>query len=156
MEYTGAVRRGYFAEGLSGAQYMRSDDYAFTVAALEAPAQELRWLPAQDPCQPWGHVLKHLSGREFTLVPGTAVALSAGLPIAVFERSGAALRVFEEDTVQIETALKRFAADYTARRVYPNEKRLTVRSFPPGLESPLSAAGFTRVMDDFVLRREHF
>jgi ATP-dependent Lhr-like helicase len=153
MEYTGVVRRGYFVEGLSGAQYVRSEDYGFVVAELEAPARELRWLTATDPYQPWGRILKHLPGREFMLVHGTYAALYEGLPIAVFERSGAVLRIFDEEHDQIPTALRRFAADYTARRCYPCEKRLVVKSYPAGIENALADAGFSRVMDDFVLRQ---
>jgi len=153
LEYTGVVRRGYFAEGLSGAQYIRADEYTHIVAALEAPAPEIRWLPAQDPNQPWGRIIKHLPGREFMLIQGNTVALLAGLPIAVFERSGAALRVFDEGFEHIETVLSKFAADYTARRCYSNEKRITVKNYPSGMESAFVKAGFSRVMDDFVLRQ---
>jgi len=156
MEYTGAARRGYFVDGLSGAQYVRDGDYTYTVAALEAPAQELRWLPAQDPCQPWGHVLKHHQDREFMLGQGTYAALHAGLPIAVFERSGAALRVFNAEPELVDSALRRFVSDFTARRVYPAAKRITVKNYPPNAEAALAAAGFARVMDDFVLRRDHY
>jgi ATP-dependent Lhr-like helicase len=155
MEYTGDVRRGYFAEGLSGAQYVRADDFGVTAAALESPESSLRWLPANDPCQPWGQILRHLPGRVFMLIQGTVAAIYAGLPIAVFERGGATLRVFDENNEHIETALNQFVKDYAARRCYPAEKRITVKSYPPWTEGAFVNAGFARVMDDFVLRREY-
>ncbi|MDR3120094.1 MAG: DEAD/DEAH box helicase, partial [Clostridiales bacterium] len=97
-EYTGLVRRGYYIEGLSGAQFVRERDFPRVTAALAQtqPTGETLWLPAPDPAQQWGKALAHLPGRAFLNVPGTVVGLRAGLPIAVFERQGQTLRVFAD------------------------------------------------------------
>lgn len=148
-EYTGRARRGYFVEGLSGAQFIRAEDYTQTVLTLENPPDDTVWLSASDPSQPWGRVLAHTQGRAFLCVPGTAVALKAGLPVAAFERHGLVLRIFD-DTALIE-ALTAFKAEYAAKRIFPDKKRITVKQYPPEALQPLETAGFTRVMMDFTL-----
>ena len=92
-EYTGQVRRGYFVRGLSGAQFLRRQDFESVTARLMHPQAELVWLNAADPMQPWGKLLAHEPGRSFINVPGTAVAFRDGLPVAVFERQGKVLRL---------------------------------------------------------------
>ena len=92
-EYTGQVRRGYFVRGLSGAQFLRRQDFESVTSRLMHPQAELAWLNAADPKQPWGKLLTHEPGRSFLNVPGTAVAFRDGLPIAVFERQGKVLRL---------------------------------------------------------------
>ena len=92
-EYTGRVRRGYFIEGLSGAQFIRKDDYEAVTALLQKSDEELIWLNASDPAQIWGKILKQPKEREFMILPGTAVALLGGLPAAVLEKQGKTLRV---------------------------------------------------------------
>lgn len=87
-EYTGRVRRGYFIEGLSGAQFIRKDDYEAVTALLQKSDEELIWLNASDPAQIWGKILKQPKEREFMILPGTAVALLGGLPAAVLEKQG--------------------------------------------------------------------
>jgi ATP-dependent helicase Lhr and Lhr-like helicase len=63
MEETGRVRRGYFLEGLSGAQFARSGtvDRLRAAGNVEAPlepsADDVVVLPAVDPANPWGGVL---------------------------------------------------------------------------------------------------
>jgi ATP-dependent Lhr-like helicase len=58
--------------------------------ALEHPRDEIFWMTASDPAQPWGKYLAHREGREFLNVSGTAVALRGGLPVAALERQGQA------------------------------------------------------------------
>ena len=96
-EYTGRVRRGYFIEGMSGAQFIRKDDYEAVNALLQKSDEELIWLNASDPAQIWGKILKQPKEREFMNLPGTAVALLGGLPAAVLEKQGKTLRVFGDD-----------------------------------------------------------
>jgi ATP-dependent Lhr-like helicase len=150
-EFTGRVRRGYFIEGLSGMQFIRDREYAGITAALEVPDSRLVWLPAVDPAQPWGKSLKHPDGRSFLNVPGTAVALASGLPVAVFERQGRMLRVF--DPAALPEALGAFVRDFTRRRLFPGQSRLTVQHYPPESAQALSAAGFVTEMRDYVLYR---
>ncbi len=150
-EFTGRVRRGYFVEGLSGMQFIRDKEFAGITAALAEPDNRLRWLPAVDPAQPWGKSLKHLDDRPFINVPGTAVALRGGVPVAVLERQGRTLRVF--DQIALYDALPAFKNDFNRRRLFPQSNRITVKDYPKDAEDALVRAGFTREMQDYVLYR---
>jgi ATP-dependent helicase Lhr and Lhr-like helicase len=150
-EYTGRVRRGYFIESLSGIQFIREKDYAGTLLALEQPREEILWLSAADPAQPWGKILPHRQDRSFLNVPGTTVALCSGVVAAVFERQGKLLRVF--DPVLLPDALRAFCSDYARKRIYPQVNRLTVKQYPPEAAKALSEAGFSRELQDYVLYR---
>ncbi len=151
-EYTGRARRGYFIDGLSGVQYLREGDYAGVRLALEEPDDRLLWLPAVDPAQPWGKLFPHREGRSFLNVPGTAVALRAGLPVAVLEQQGKTLRLLEPAAA--DEALRAFAQAFHGRRIYPTLRRVTVKQYPPEAAHALRAAGFGAEMQDWVLYRE--
>lgn len=151
-EYTGAARRGYFVEGLSGAQFLREADAPRALAAMESPGHEIIWLCAIDPLQAWGRVLPHAAGEDFLCVAGTVVALSGGRPVAAFERQGERLRVF--DAEQIESALAAFARDFALRRVYPETTRLLTKEYPASAADALRKAGFMPEMNDFTLWRD--
>ena len=151
-EYTGRARRGYFAEGLSGAQYIREDAYPSIIQGLEHPADGIVWLSAADPHQAWGRALPHMADRQFIIVHGTAVALKQGIPAAVFERQGHTLRVFDEDA--LADVLSAFAKAFNRRSVFPALPRLAVKQYPPAAAQALAGAGFTRVMLDYVLYRK--
>lgn len=68
-EYTGRVRRGYFVEGMSGAQFIRKEEYEGITAVLKTPEDEVVWLNAWDPAQIWGKALEQPEGRDFLNVP---------------------------------------------------------------------------------------
>jgi ATP-dependent Lhr-like helicase len=121
------------------------------VHALEQPRDEILWLTAVDPAQPWGKCLPHLQNRAFLNVTGTAVALHAGVPAAVFERQGKLLRVF--DSALLPEALKAFVSDYTAKRLFPALNRITVKQYPSDACDALIGAGFIRELQDYVLYR---
>ena len=150
-EYTGRARRGYFVEGLSGAQYIREAEYASIVHELTHPTESIRWIAASDPHQAWGKALPHAPDRQFTGVQGTVVALKQGIPVAVFERQGQTLRLFDE-TVQTE-ALAAFTEAFTKRTVFPTLHRVTVKNYPLTAAKSLVDAGFMQVMLDYVLYR---
>lgn len=155
-EYTGRARRGYFIEGLSGAQYIREKEYNGVMQALESPKEEIRWLPAIDPAQIWGKVLKPLPDCGFMGVAGTAVALYQGRPAAVMERQGKTLRVFDE--AHLAEALKAFAAMYKKKQLFGpgaggGAKRLVIKEYPDCARAALEAAGFLREMQDYTLYR---
>ncbi|MDW7659673.1 MAG: DEAD/DEAH box helicase, partial [Bacillota bacterium] len=152
-EYTGQVRRGFFIEGMSGMQFIRSQDFPGAMLALEQPLDQIIWLPAVDPAQPWGKSLSHLPGRTFLNVPGTTVALKAGLPVAVFERQGRLLRVF--DQAALLDTLQAFAYGYAEKRLFPQQSRISVRQFPSEAVDALTSAGFIRDVTDYVLYREY-
>jgi ATP-dependent Lhr-like helicase len=148
-EFAGRVRRGYFVDGLSGAQFIRSSDYEAATAALQYPFEEAAWIPATDPAQPWGKALPHLPGRAFQNVSGSLVCLKKGVPAAVFERQGKTLRCF--DNGQLPEALSVFAKDYMRRRVFLSQSRIVVRDYPAEAEPHLLSSGFSKVMDDYVI-----
>lgn len=148
-EYTGRVRRGYFIEGLSGIQFIRDKDYAGTMANLSSPREEVVWLNGADPVQLWGKVLHHQKEKAFLNVQGTAVALYAGTPAAVFERRGKVLRIFNMDYAG--EALTEFAKEFKAHRIFPMRNRIVIKEYPKEAESLLRIAGFGRELQDYVL-----
>ncbi|MBH1940944.1 DEAD/DEAH box helicase [Mobilitalea sibirica] len=150
-EYTGRVRRGYFIEGLSGVQFIRDKDFAGTMAFLENPPKDIIWLNAVDPVQPWGKSLLHMQDRSFISVAGTAVALCSGAPVAVLERQGKVLRLF--DTSSLSEVMRNFADDYNRRRIFPTQNRITIKEYPIEAAEALAGAGFKREMQDYVLYR---
>jgi ATP-dependent Lhr-like helicase len=152
-EYTGRARRGYFVEGLSGIQFIRENDYAGTVLALQNPREGLVWLNAADPVQPWGKCLPHKENRIFINVAGSAVALKSGVPVAVFERQGKLLRVF--DRLYLGEALSAFVRDYAGKRIFAEQRRIVVKEYPKDAEELLKKAGFSRELQDFVLYRPY-
>ncbi len=150
-EYTGRIRRGYFIEGLSGMQFIRDSDFSGVMQALNHPSDEIVWLPAADPMQPFGKCLPHLPERSFLNLPGTLVALCGGLPVMALERHGKALRVFDPSSLPL--ALAAFVREYAGRRVFPALSRITVKEYPPEAADALFGAGFKREMQDYVLYR---
>lgn len=150
-EFTGRVRRGYFIEGLSGVQYIRDKDFAHTMEILEQPSDEIIWISAIETLQQWGKSLPHLQERAFLNIPGTAVALHKGLPVAVFERQGKVLRVF--DDTMLPEVMAVFAKDFSRKRIFMTLNRLVVKQYPLEAEDSLVQAGFNREMQDYVLYR---
>lgn len=151
QEYTGQVRRGYFVEGLSGAQFIRSEEFAGVTSQLLHPVSETVWISAADPIQPWGKLLAHMPGREFINIPGNAVALQGGIPIAVMERQGQVLRVFEED--HMEEMLRLFAESYKQGRLFVEKKRIQVKEYPKEAAGMLEKSGFSRQVQGYALYR---
>ncbi len=150
-EYTGRARRGYFVEGMSGAQFIREKDYVSVVRLLQRPEKKIVWVNAADPAQCWGKVLPHREGRSFLNVPGSVVACFGGVPVAVLERQGKVLRVFEEE--HQEKSLKLFAEEYKKGILFPAMKRIVVKEYPETAKEAFEGAGFIREMHDYVLYR---
>lgn len=151
QEYTGQVRRGYFVKGLSGAQFIRRQDFENVTAALLHPQEESMWLNAADPMQPWGKLLAHAETKAFVNVSGTAVAFRKGLPVALFERQGKTLRVFEWDGLKEMLCL--FVEVFRRGRIFPGKKRIIVKEYPAEAAGVLAESGFMREMQDFCLYR---
>ena len=147
LEMAGEVRRGYFVSGLSGAQFVKTDDFAAVTAALGVESNEHTCLNAADPDQLWGKVIRHVDGREFMCIPGTAVVMRGGLPVCVFERNGAVLKLFEQDA----DAVKCFADAFRSRRIFSTRSRVVVKDYPREAAPMLEKAGFMREMLDYVL-----
>ena len=150
-EYTGQARRGYFVDSLSGAQFVRGQDYASILRALQSPDQSLHWINAADPAQCFGRLAPHPDGRSFLNVPGNIAAFRGGIPIAVLERHGKRLRVFEEES--LAQCLRLFVSEYKKGRLFPTLRRIVVKEYPSTAAAVLSEAGFLREIQDYVLYR---
>jgi ATP-dependent Lhr-like helicase len=148
-EYTGQARRGYFVEGLSGAQFIRDSDYSATLRGLEHPQQGIKWLNACDTAQVWGSVLQHSQGLEFMRVHGTVAALKAGVPIAVFERNGRVLRIF--DDAYTDKVAESFAEAFKNGEIYANQRKISLKDYPKQAADSLESAGFVNIMLDWEL-----
>ena len=97
LETLGIARRGYFVEGLGGAQF-----------ALPGAVERLRAQPerderpivlsAVDPAQPYGAVLPwpEVAGRRLARAAGAYVVLSGGDPILYLDRGGRSLQTLVE------------------------------------------------------------
>lgn len=160
-EYIGKVRRGYFVSGMSGAQFIRAQDYDAAVHMLGSYEErrkgggglvkegDIVWLNASDPAQIWGKALTHGEGRAFMNVPGTAVALRLGEPAAIMERQGKTLRVLGD----MEGVMEAFVRDFREKRIFPGIKRLILKEYPADMMQMLKEAGFMKEMQDYVLYR---
>ncbi len=105
LETLGVARRGYFVEGLGGAQF-----------ALPGAVERLRAqrrdndpplvLSAIDPAQPYGAVLRWPDRGKTSRVAGAYVVLSCGEPILYLERGGRGLQTLVgEGDPRLEPAL---------------------------------------------------
>jgi ATP-dependent helicase Lhr and Lhr-like helicase len=149
LEMLGTARRGYFVEGLGGAQF-----------ALPGAVERLRSLPqhedrylvlaATDPANPYGAALqwpKRAQGRRPSRSPGAYVLLRDGDPLLYVERGGrGVLRLAELDEGELAEALGVLAESAGEGRL-PRLAIERVDGEPvigSGLEPTLIEAGFSR------------
>lgn len=151
-EYTGQARRGYFVEGMSGAQFVRGRDAKAVLRVLQKPEEKLVWVHATDPAQSWGNILPHQEGRGFMRVPGTAAACLGGRVAAVMERQGKLLRLFEKEAA--DACMEGFVREFHRGRIFAGMKRVVVKEYPGEAKEAMERAGFCREMQDYVLYRE--
>lgn len=151
QEYTGQVRRGYFVEGLSGAQFIRGKDFGGVTVALSKTESDMVWLNGADPMQIWGKLLPHKEGKSFLNISGSVVALKGGKPVAVFEKQGKTLRVFEEK--YLGEAIKLFVEEYKKGQIFKNKKRIQVKEYPFDAAKSLAENGFGREVLGYSLYR---
>jgi ATP-dependent Lhr-like helicase len=149
LEMLGTARRGYFVEGLGGAQF-----------ALPGAVERLRSLPddegrylvlaATDPANPYGAALswpKRPGGRRPSRTPGAYVLLREGQPRMFVERGGrGVLRLAELADEEFAEALQ-VLAEAAANGRLPRLAIERVDAEPvigSGLEPTLIEAGFSR------------
>jgi ATP-dependent Lhr-like helicase len=152
LEMLGTARRGYFVEGLGGAQF-----------ALPGAVERLRSLPrpdgrylvlaATDPANPYGAGVpwpkrgSGKGGRRPSRTPGAYVLLFEGEPILFVERGGRGiLRLAELQDVALTEAVAELAAA-TRAGILPRLAIERVDGEPvigSGLEETLIAGGFSR------------
>jgi ATP-dependent Lhr-like helicase len=149
LELLGTARRGYFVEGLGGAQF-----------ALPGAVERLRSLPeakgehmvlaATDPANPYGASLpwpKLEGGRRPGRTPGAYLLLRDGEPLVFIERGGRGLlRLREMDEGELGAAMQALADAVSAGRL----PKLAIEKFDgdavigSGHEEALIGAGFSR------------
>jgi ATP-dependent helicase Lhr and Lhr-like helicase len=149
LELLGTARRGYFVEGLGGAQF-----------ALPGAVERLRSLPredgsytvlaATDPANPYGASLpwpKPPSGRRPARAPGAHLLLRDGEPLIYIERGGRGiLRLTDLDDATLAEAAQVLAEAVSAGRI----PKLAIERLDgdpvigSGHEEALLSAGFSR------------
>jgi ATP-dependent helicase Lhr and Lhr-like helicase len=149
LELLGTARRGYFVEGLGGAQF-----------ALPGAVERLRSLPeadgsylvlsATDPANPYGASLpwpKLEGGRRPSRTPGAHLLLRDGEPLVFVERGGRGLlRLARIEGTELEAAM-RALADAVTEGHLPKlaiEKLDGEPVIGSGREEALIGAGFSR------------
>ncbi|MET0772162.1 MAG: DEAD/DEAH box helicase [Candidatus Limnocylindrales bacterium] len=164
MEDRGRVRRGYFVEGLGGAQFALPAAVDRLRAERPAPGddrggrRDVVVLAATDPANPYGAALPWPQpaegGMTYPRAAGAYVVLADGDPVLYLERSGRAIRTFPafaERTTALDAlrALVRPGPDASLRRV-----RIERIDGEPVLTSPhhgiVLDAGFQRTYRGLV------
>ncbi len=118
LETLGIARRGYFVEGLGGAQFALPG----AVERLRAPGDDTVpvVLAAVDPAQPFGAALPWPK-KGMQRVAGAYVVIAGGEPIVYLERGGRGLRVLTDDQ-RLQPALEALVEEVRGGRI----KRLGV------------------------------
>ena len=149
LELLGTARRGYFVEGLGGAQF-----------ALPGAVERLRSLPiedgsfallaATDPANPYGASLpwpKPPGGRRPARTPGAHVLMRDGAPLIYVERGGRGIvRLVELSDEELAAAVAALAKEVGAGRL----PKLAIEKLDgdpvigSGQEEALLEAGFSR------------
>jgi ATP-dependent Lhr-like helicase len=149
LELLGTARRGYFVEGLGGAQF-----------ALPGAVERLRSLPyedgsflllaATDPANPYGTSLtwpKPPGGRRPARAPGAHVLMRDGAPVVYVERGGRGIvRLTELSEEELVAAIDALAKAVAAGRLpkLAIEKLDGEPIIGSGQEEVLLGAGFSR------------
>jgi ATP-dependent Lhr-like helicase len=99
METLGMCRRGYFIEGLGGAQFALPGAVERLRGQRDDDRERPVVLAATDPAQPYGAVLKwpQRENRSPSRTAGAYVVLSGGDPVLYVERGGKGLQVLVEE-----------------------------------------------------------
>jgi ATP-dependent Lhr-like helicase len=149
LEVLGVARRGYFVEGLGGAQFALPGAVE-RLRGLESREQTPLVLSAVDPAQPYGAALQWPSratdgSRRPARIAGAYVVLSGGEPVLYLERGGRALQTLvPADDPRLEPALAAIVDEVRERRI----KRVAleqvdgVAAMSSALEPLLLALGF--------------
>ncbi|MCX7616817.1 DEAD/DEAH box helicase [Tepidiforma sp.] len=149
MEERGRTRRGYFVEGLGGAQFALAGAVE-RLRAERAPAERPRalLLAAVDPAQPYGEVLPWpgtgdgANRRSPARAAGSFVILVEGAPVLLLERWGKSVvrlgTLSDEADGALAAALDALAA--AAPALAPRGLTIERIDGGPAAESPLAAA----------------
>ncbi len=143
LETLGVARRGYFVEGLGGAQFALPGAVE-RLRAVSSDEETPVVLAAVDPAQPYGAALPWPErapedARRLTRVAGAYVVLCGGEPILYVERGGRALQTLvDREDPRIEPALHALVEQVRAGRL----RRLALEKVDgeSALTSPLGPA----------------
>jgi ATP-dependent Lhr-like helicase len=149
LELLGTARRGYFVEGLGGAQFALAGAVE-RLRSLPEAGGEFQVLAATDPANPYGAALpwpKPESGRRPARAPGAYVLLRDGEPMVYVERGGRSiLRLADLDGAALGEAMAALADAVSAGRL----PKLSIEKLDgepvigSGQEEALLQAGFAR------------
>ncbi len=149
LELLGTARRGYFVEGLGGAQFALAGAVE-RLRSLPEAGGEFQVLAATDPANPYGAALpwpKPESGRRPARAPGAYVLLRDGEPLVYVERGGRSiLRLAGLDGPALGEAMAALADAVSAGRL----PKLSIEKLDgepvigSGQEEALMEAGFDR------------
>ncbi|HEX4307469.1 MAG TPA: helicase-related protein, partial [Solirubrobacterales bacterium] len=149
LELLGTARRGYFVEGLGGAQFALPGAVE-RLRSLPEPKGEYLVLAATDPANPYGASLpwpKLEGGRRPGRTPGAHLLLRDGEPEVFVERGGRGLlRLREMNEGELGNAMQALADAVTTGRLpkLAIEKLDGEAVIGSGLEEALIGAGFSR------------
>jgi ATP-dependent Lhr-like helicase len=149
LELLGTARRGYFVEGLGGAQFALPGAVE-RLRSLPDPDGSFQVLAATDPANPYGAALpwpKPPSGRRPARAPGAHVLLRDGEPMVYVERGGRSIiRLDELDDADLAAAMGALAEAVSAGRLpkLAIEKLDGEAVIGSGHEEALLGAGFSR------------
>ena len=149
LELLGTARRGYFIEGLGGAQFALPGAVE-RLRSLPTPQGEHLLLAATDPANPYGASLpwpKLEGGRRPARAPGAHLLLRDGEPVVFVERGGRGiLRLAQLDQPALAAAMGALADAVSTGRL-PKlgiEKLDGEPVIGSGHEETLLGAGFSR------------
>ena len=161
LETLGVCRRGYFVEGLGGAQFASAGAVERLRDLRDPPPDappHVVVLGAADPAQPYGAAVpwpRREGGRAPSRVFGATVVLVDGRPVIYLERGGRGLLTFPAtDERTLAAAVEALAAWVLGdrRRRAGIERVDGAPVFGSPLEAPLAAAGFRTDLRGMVLR----
>jgi ATP-dependent Lhr-like helicase len=141
LETLGVARRGYFVEGLGGAQFALPGAVE-RLRATSGGVQSPIVLAAVDPAQPYGAALAwpdREDGRRPSRVAGAYVVITDGEPILYVERGGRGLQTLVPvDDPRVELALHALVEQVQSGRI----RRLALEKVDgeSALSSPLGPA----------------
>jgi ATP-dependent Lhr-like helicase len=159
LELSGEVRRGYFVEGLTGAQFALPEAVTL-LQDLHAPstsAAPLLLVHSQDPANLYGSGapfdVNLLDGGTRPLLrrPGNRLVLKAGRPVLLVEQQGKKLTALASaSAADVAAAVARLPGIFEHQKSLAGRHKLTVEEWngqgvtsSPGREL-LEAAGFVR------------
>jgi ATP-dependent Lhr-like helicase len=126
MEESGRTRRGYFVEGLGGAQFAVPGAVdrlrAVRNAGVSGDDAELRVLAATDPANPFGAALEwpeplHEGRHRPKRAAGAHVVIAEGRLLAYLERGGRSLLTFSDDAGDLAAVAGALSSLVDDRRV---------------------------------------